>query len=297
MDEGLDIPIFIDKAWCVLWENKKFGTQGVSQLGSDILNAVEKALGIRLEREVTPPWLYKPGWKNQMKLDGYHQGLKLCIEYDGPQHWNRAKFEVMNRGNSTFGKVLYCDSEKDRLAKENGFLMVRIKQREVDWDEMDYEERAEWREEEIDRAVETVILMIEKRNRQSCSLKLAQQMERVSYRPETPDPVVETKKSSPNMARPRRVVKKIATLEPSPKMTILEEKDISNMVDLREFLCLYLDSIQKRGELKEELGKLLERANQIQVEIASLNRQHELLSRRGFELVGAKTEESDDDSE
>lgn len=125
-------------------------------------------------------------------------------------------------------------------------------------------------------------------------------------KPKTPSPPVESEEeSSPSIervelpVRPRRVAKKIATPEPSPveepKMKILEEEQISDMVDLEKVLNLYLTGVQKRTELKEELGKLLERAKQIEVEIVTLNKQNKLLSRRSLELEQQETEETDDD--
>ena len=99
-------------------------TCGPSLAEERFRNALEAEMGIEFVANSRPNWLMNLDTGMNLELDMFHPGLRLAVEYDGPQHTSfpnpyhatRREFEAQQAR----------DRLKDMRCREHGVHLVRV---------------------------------------------------------------------------------------------------------------------------------------------------------------------------
>jgi hypothetical protein len=79
-------------------------------------------LGYKTIKEYSPKWLLNPKTGCRLRLDIYIPKLRLAIEYDGKQHYRKAKYQTKTQ----FKDGQARDKIKNKLCKDKKVTLVRI---------------------------------------------------------------------------------------------------------------------------------------------------------------------------
>lgn len=97
----------------------------ISTTGKYCLYSFSKLLNTNYELEKTFDWLINPETNTKLRIDGYFEDYKLAIEYDGMQHYHHITFYDPNYND--FKRRQKLDKLKDKLIKENGITLIRVR--------------------------------------------------------------------------------------------------------------------------------------------------------------------------
>jgi hypothetical protein len=76
--------------------------------------------------KLNPKWLINPNTNRTLELDGYCEKLNIAFEYDGFQHYEFPNY--FHKTEKQFIEQKERDFIKNKLCKDNGVLLIRIKE-------------------------------------------------------------------------------------------------------------------------------------------------------------------------
>ncbi len=112
------------------WQKKVFGKslQKWRAWEYECISTFNKVLNYpEFKREKRFNWLRSPTTNYQLRVDIYYPNLKLCIEFDGEQHFKPIKFLPNQDAEEQFEKTKFYDSIKNELIPSHGLKLLRFK--------------------------------------------------------------------------------------------------------------------------------------------------------------------------
>lgn len=112
------------------WQKKIFGTSLAKWRVREYecITLFNKALGFpEFKREKRFNWLRSPITNYHLRVDVYYPEYKLCIEFDGEQHFEPIQFLPHQDADEQFERTKFHDSLKNKLIPENGLKLLRFK--------------------------------------------------------------------------------------------------------------------------------------------------------------------------
>lgn len=94
-----------------------------SKLSQQCISILSRYIGEKYIQEKTYPWLVNSKTGSHLFVDYAYEDKKLAIEVDGPQHYREISFF----GEKSLKLNQQRDREKDRLLKEHGYVVIRIR--------------------------------------------------------------------------------------------------------------------------------------------------------------------------